>query len=191
MAWPGAACLMAALTVQVRSQGRTPHFSDHCNRKHWRCTPCFEQIGQCGNQLGLSLFDSLHAHRPQDPVDPLSIPTGCNPFFRQSQDDEEVAIARAVLVDTEPKVLDVCKRRVRPWRYEQRHVVRAGQGGAGNNWAHGYGPVARRSGGAVMNAVRKEAERADSVSAFMVLHSVAGGTGSGLGTAITERLQDE
>jgi tubulin gamma len=42
-----------------------------------------------------------------------------------------------------------------------------------------------------MESIRREAEKADSLEAFMVVHSVAGGTGSGLGTAVTERLQDE
>lgn len=152
------------------------------------CDRC-GQIGQCGNQLGQYIFNTVHENGPQDPYSPLAIHSGSHPFFRPSEDNQ--AIARAVLVDTEPKVLDICRQRRSPWRYEERNVVRAGQGGAGNNWAHGYGPVSRKSSQVVMESIRREAEKADSLEAFMVVHSVAGGTGSGLGTAVTERLQDE
>jgi tubulin gamma len=39
-------------------------------------------------------------------------------------------------------------------------------------------------------AVRREAEAADWLQGLVVLHSAAGGTGSGLGSYMTERLAD-
>lgn len=61
--------------------------------------------------------------------------------------------------------------------------------GAGNNWAHGhhgYGPAYRA---AIGEQLRRAAEACDGLQAFMLLHSLGGGTGSGLGTYIMGMLQ--
>jgi hypothetical protein len=61
--------------------------------------------------------------------------------------------------------------------------------GAGNNWAHGhhgYGPQYRD---ALADRLYRCAEEADSLQAFMLLHSLGGGTGSGLGTYILDMLE--
>lgn len=53
---------------------------------------------------------------------------------------------------------------------------------AGNNWAHGhhgYGPQYRE---ALLQQLQHAAEEADSLQGFLLLHSLGGGTGSGLGT---------
>ena len=62
--------------------------------------------------------------------------------------------------------------------------------GAGNNWAHGhhfYGPQYRDS---ILELVRCEAEQCDSLQAFLLLHSLGGGTGSGLGSYLLGALED-
>jgi hypothetical protein len=61
--------------------------------------------------------------------------------------------------------------------------------GAGNNWAHGhhgYGPAYRE---ALSEQLRRAAEAADSLQSFLLLHSLGGGTGSGLGTYILGMLR--
>jgi hypothetical protein len=60
--------------------------------------------------------------------------------------------------------------------------------GAGNNWAHGnhyYGPKYKQD---ILEKIRKVAEECDSLQSFFVLHSLGGGTGSGLGTYIIQRI---
>ncbi|PPQ83022.1 hypothetical protein CVT25_005262 [Psilocybe cyanescens] len=42
-----------------------------------------------------------------------------------------------------------------------------------------------------MDMGEREAKNGDSLEAFLVLHSIAGGTGSGLGSFILERLDDK
>jgi len=62
--------------------------------------------------------------------------------------------------------------------------------GSGNNWANGYynyGPQCKEE---IVEMVRKEVETCDSVDGFLLLMSLAGGTGSGLGTAVATILQD-
>jgi len=62
------------------------------------------------------------------------------------------------------------------------------RGGAGNNWAQGYA-AGERIYEQVMNMIDREAESSDSLEAFAV-HSIAGGTGSGLDSFFLERLND-
>lgn len=58
-------------------------------------------------------------------------------------------------------------------------------GGAGNNWASGYaqaGEVTEE----VMDMIEREADGSDSLEGFVLLHSIAGGTGSGMGSYLLE-----
>lgn len=62
-------------------------------------------------------------------------------------------------------------------------------GGAGNNWASGYS-----QGGQlyeeVFDIIDREADGSDSLEGFVLTHSIAGGTGSGMGSYILEKLAD-
>ncbi|KAI9804531.1 MAG: hypothetical protein M1825_001430 [Sarcosagium campestre] len=61
--------------------------------------------------------------------------------------------------------------------------------GAGNNWAAGYA-TGESVHEEVMEMIDREADGSDSLEGFMLLHSIAGGTGSGLGSFMLERLND-
>ena len=63
--------------------------------------------------------------------------------------------------------------------------------GSGNNWACGacfYGP---KYDAEVMESVRRAAEPCDSLQSFLMMHSLGGGTGSGMGSYLLSRLADE
>lgn len=62
-------------------------------------------------------------------------------------------------------------------------------GGAGNNFAAGYhgGEKVHEE---LMDMLDREADGSDSLEGFMLLHSIAGGTGSGVGSFLLERLND-
>ncbi len=62
-------------------------------------------------------------------------------------------------------------------------------GGAGNNWAKGYS-YADKMQEEFMEMLDREADGSDSLEGFILLHSIAGGTGSGLGSYLLERLND-
>jgi len=71
----------------------------------------------------------------------------------------------------------------------ENFYVHKGGTGAGNNWAAGYamgGQVEEE----VLDMIEREADGSDSLEGFMLLHSIAGGTGSGLGSFLLERLND-
>ncbi|CAE8581226.1 unnamed protein product, partial [Polarella glacialis] len=106
--------------------------------------------------------------------------------------------ARAVLVDTEPRVVQRClqgaeddggERPVRGWSYHGAGSVYC-QGGAANNWACGFnvhGPAVAEQ---VLATLRREVERCDRLGGLLALHSVAGGTGSGLGSHLLQVTRD-
>jgi hypothetical protein len=65
-----------------------------------------------------------------------------------------------------------------------------GRRGAGNNWADGYVNYGQQTATTVLEMLQREVEQADALEAFLILSSVAGGTGSGLGTRLTELIRD-
>ena len=62
-------------------------------------------------------------------------------------------------------------------------------GGAGNNWASGYhqGEMVLED---ILDMIDREAGYSDSLEGFTLAHSIAGGTGSGMGSFILEALND-
>jgi tubulin epsilon len=98
--------------------------------------------------------------------------------------------ARAVLVDTEEGVVRQLLRSPLGELFSHWQSV-TGVSGAGNNWAHGWavhGPAVRS---ATADLVRRALEPCDSPQALLFLHSLGGGTGSGLGSYLLEQCADD
>ncbi|XP_038659780.1 tubulin delta chain [Scyliorhinus canicula] len=75
------------------------------------------------------------------------------------------------------------------WRYGNQSYFCQKQG-SGNNWANGFCVHGPRHEEAVMDLVRREVEKCERLSGFFAMMSLAGGTGSGLGTYVTQCLRD-
>lgn len=167
----------------------------------------FVAAGQCGNQLAYDLLDNLFMHsRSAYHLGSLIHHNvdSYNPFT--DGDDSSAALfesvfrgdssyyARAVCLDTEPKVIDHCLERSQSprslWHYDPRSILYR-HGGAGNNWALGYSMASGEFLEKSLECIRRELEHCDTESGLVFLHSLAGGTGSGLGTHITEACEDE
>lgn len=153
------------------------------------------QLGQCGNQIGTQLFSTLYA----DATSPNSAPTyrqvALDRFFHRNESisGSRDLQARAVLVDMESKVVQhslVEAKKEGNWAYDHKCVY-AEKRGSGNNWADGYLNHAPRAMSAILDMVRRQTERCDYLDGFLLLMSVAGGTGSGVGARLTEYLRDE
>eukprot|EP00929_Paragymnodinium_shiwhaense_P107239 TRINITY_DN73317_c0_g1_i1.p1 TRINITY_DN73317_c0_g1~~TRINITY_DN73317_c0_g1_i1.p1 ORF type:complete len:586 (+),score=95.31 TRINITY_DN73317_c0_g1_i1:158-1915(+) len=161
------------------------------------------QIGQCGNQIGCRFWDLLlreHAHVTKAPVydaalssffrnvdsryaDPVDIATG------DGKGPIRTLKARSILVDMEEGVVNSMLSGPLAELFDSRQKI-TDVSGSGNNWSHGhcvYGPQYQES---IEEQVRKAAEHCDSLQCFMLLHSLGGGTGSGLGTYILGQLAD-
>ena len=191
------------------------------------------QVGQAGNQLGAHLW-SRAVHQAQrlsverevsgGVVDgssspslsfPSSYPSSLSQCLRWSPLFSSSGHALAVLVDTEPKVLQsisalsaeaVLRVAAPPSSAPSlfhRSALLFDQYGRGNNWSLGYAGRAVGASGdtsssssalmadAVLERVRACAERMDVFDSILMLHSVGGGTGSGLGSLLLERLRSE
>ncbi|XP_072163377.1 tubulin delta chain-like [Diadema setosum] len=158
------------------------------------------QLGQCGNQIGLSFFQTLMsdishdglASRKKDNHEYQS--ESLEKFFYQSELKPESATptARAVMVDMESKVIQntvTTAKQSGKWRYPTRQQF-CRKRGAGNNWADGFYGHGAEAEEKVMEMVQREVEKCERFGGFLSLMSVAGGTGSGVGTHITQCLKD-
>jgi tubulin delta len=141
-------------------------------------------VGQCGNQLGTKFLDTL-------------LSSVCSPEELRTTSffdvDEEVPVARAVRIDMEKKVIARAEQDVQRsgvWRYPRGYEC-SGKSGSGNNWARGYTGFTLSAKQAFLDILRKQTEKCDLLNGFMMISGVAGGTGSGVGVAISEQIRDE
>lgn len=71
----------------------------------------------------------------------------------------------------------------------ENYFVDTDGGGAGNNWGLGW-EKAEKVAEDILDIVEREADNSDSLEGFVLCHSIAGGTGSGVGSYLLERLND-
>ncbi|XP_061538092.1 tubulin delta chain [Phycodurus eques] len=147
------------------------------------------QLGQCGNQVGLEFFETLY-NDAQAGQRKTYATANCERFFHQTKDGD--LVARAVQIDMEPKVIKQNFSKTAKsskWKYDAASSFNQRQG-SGNNWANGFCVQGPRHKEAVEDVTRREVERCDRLSGLMAMMSVAGGTGSGVGTYVTQCLRD-
>ncbi|EJT98509.1 gamma tubulin [Dacryopinax primogenitus] len=152
------------------------------------------QIGQCGNQMGSVFWQRLcaeHGISKDGTLEEWATEGGDRKdvFFYQA--DDEHYIPRAILMDLEPRVINNILTGPYASLYNPENVYTSKDGGgAGNNWAQGH-QAGEKIYEDIFEMMDREAEGSDSLEAFMVMHSIAGGTGSGLGSFVLERLNDK
>ncbi|PHJ24824.1 tubulin gtpase domain-containing protein [Cystoisospora suis] len=97
--------------------------------------------------------------------------------------------ARAILIDMEEGVLNQILRSPLASLFDEKQFI-ADVSGSGNNWCHGYcayGPQYRER---LQESLHRALEQSESPQSFLLLHSLGGGTGSGLGTYILQRCEE-
>lgn len=99
-------------------------------------------------------------------------------------------VPRAVLVDLEPSTMDAIRSGPYGTIFRPDNIIFGGNG-AGNNWAKGHFTEGADILESILDVVRKEAEGCDCLQGFQVVHSIGGGTGSGLGTLVLANLKEE
>merc|ERR1712226_1468273 len=87
----------------------------------------------------------------------------------------------------EPSVLDDVRKG--PWKniFHPEYLVN-GKEDAANNFARGHYTIGKEQMDKVNDRVRKMVDNSENVQGFIVNHAVGGGTGSGMGMLILERL---
>ena len=161
------------------------------------------QIGQCGNQVGRQFWERAlqeHAEYNRDGVFDESLYTffrNVDTRFTPARDvplkrNQQIASlrARAVLIDMEEGVVnEVLSGPLRDVFDTHQSVTSVS--GSGNNWAVGYFTYGQSHKEQISDTVRLAVEQCDCLQSFIFLHSMGGGTGSGLGTYVLELLHDE
>jgi tubulin gamma len=151
------------------------------------------QVGQCGNQIGMEFWKQLcneHGIGPEGIVQENALygEDRKDVFFYQADDDHY--IPRAILVDLEPRVIKSILSSPYSKLYNHENIFMSKEGGgAGNLWARGYAE-GERFQEELMEMVDREADGSDSLEGFILIHSINGGTGSGFGSYIIEKLNE-
>merc|ERR1719305_2130984 len=106
-------------------------------------------------------------------------------FFEETGTGQYVP--RNITVDLEPTVVDD----VRTGTYAQMfhpEFILSGKEDAANNFARGHYTVGKEILDQVNDRLRKLVDNSQNVQGFIIHHAVGGGTGSGLGALILERI---
>ncbi|KAI9633757.1 Tubulin/FtsZ, GTPase domain-containing protein [Dioszegia hungarica] len=150
-------------------------------------------VGQAGNQIGSAFWDNILQEHGLDntgkyigsdrqQLDKVDV------YFNEAGNGKYVP--RSVQVDLEPGVLDIMRSGPMSKLFRPDTFVHA-ESGAGNNWAKGYYTEGAELVDSVMDVVRNQAEGADSLQGFQFQHSLGGGTGSGLGVLLLNKVREE
>ena len=143
-------------------------------------------VGQCGVQMATAFTES-YMEEAQSYINPEAR----HRFFFET--GEQNYIARCVLIDTESKaVTEQIKAQERSrssWKFDRQSIYAQGCG-SGNNWASGFQQNGFTAKEEVMERLQHQAEKCDRFGGFLMFQSLAGGTGSGLGSKITECVRD-
>lgn len=151
------------------------------------------QVGQCGNQIGTEFWKRLcaeHGINSDGILEEYASNSGDRKdvFFYQA--DDERYIPRACLIDLEPRVINgIQNSEIRNLFNPENVFLSDHGGGAGNNWASGYhqGEAVQED---ILDMIDREVGYSDSLEGFTLCHSIAGGTGSGMGSYLLEALND-
>jgi tubulin delta len=91
----------------------------------------------------------------------------------------------------EPKVVNACllPTFAQNWKYNPVYSFYK-QEGSGNNWAFGYNVHGPNCEETIFKKICTLAERMESLKGILVFQSMAGGTGSGVGSFLVEKLRE-
>jgi len=154
-------------------------------------------IGQAGVQVGNACWELYcleHGLNPDGSINKTANPDGVinnesfGTFFTESNNGKYVP--RCVYVDLEPSVVD----EVRTGKYKKLFhpdQLLSGKEDAANNYARGHYTVGKDMVDNTLDRIRRLADNCSGLQGFLVFHSVGGGTGSGFGSLLLERLSTD
>jgi tubulin alpha len=150
-------------------------------------------IGQGGVQLGNAVWNQYCAEHNVLPNGTLSEEANKDDHYFWTFFEETAAgqcVPRNLCVDLEPSVIDDIKRGPTASMYHGEFLLNAKEDAA-NNFARGHYTVGKEIMPLVEDRIRKMVDNSENVQGFLVNHAVGGGTGSGLGSLILEKLANE
>ncbi|KAH8828813.1 tubulin beta chain [Flagelloscypha sp. PMI_526] len=151
------------------------------------------QIGQSGNSIGCKFWESISAEHG---LEHTGTYTGQNDLQLEHIDvyfnelRSRKYIPRAVSVDLDPGTRDYVLQNSIGRMFRPDNVV-AGQSGGGNNWARGHYTDGAELAHPIIDIVRREAEKSESLEGFQLTHCPGAATGGGLASLLLSRLREE
>ncbi|KAF9453041.1 tubulin alpha [Macrolepiota fuliginosa MF-IS2] len=151
-------------------------------------------VGQAGIQIGNScweLYTLEHGLSPDGRLvegSPSASDNGFSTFFSETGSGKFVP--RSLYVDLEPGVIDDVKSGTYRSLFHPETLI-SGKEDAANNYARGHYTVGKELIDPVMDRVRHLTDNCSGLQGFFVFHSFGGGTGSGFGALLLERLSKD
>jgi tubulin alpha len=148
-------------------------------------------VGQAGVQIGNACWELYcleHGIGPDGRLDPNNSDTSdtsFSTFFSETGAGKHVP--RTVFVDLEPTVVDEVRAGTYRQLFHPEQLI-TGKEDAANNYARGHYTIGKEMVEGVLDRIRKLADNCTGLQGFLVFHSFGGGTGSGFGALLLERL---
>ncbi|BBN05271.1 tubulin alpha [Marchantia polymorpha subsp. ruderalis] len=150
-------------------------------------------IGQAGIQIGnacwelFTLEHGIHADgtMPTEKIHGIRGDDAFTTFFSETGAGKHVP--RAVFLDLEPTVVDEVRTGTYKHLFHPEQLI-SGKEDAANNFARGHYTIGKDMVDLCLDRLRKLADNCTSLQGFLLFHAVGGGTGSGLGSLLLERL---
>ena len=108
-----------------------------------------------------------------------------NTFFSETGAGKHVP--RCVFLDLEPTVIDEVRTGTYRQLFHPEQLI-SGKEDAANNFARGHYTIGKEIVDLALDRIRKLADNCTGLQGFLVFNAVGGGTGSGLGSLLLERL---
>jgi len=150
-------------------------------------------VGQAGVQIGNACWELYCLEHGIQP-DGYQVPgkkdgdKSYTTFFSETSSGKHVP--RSVFVDLEPSVVDEVRTGTYKSLFHPEQLI-TGKEDAANNYARGHYTVGKEIIENVADRIRKIADACSGLQGFLVFHSFGGGTGSGFGALLLERLSSD
>ncbi|CAG9853927.1 unnamed protein product [Phyllotreta striolata] len=151
------------------------------------------QLGQAGNNVGNKFWENICEEHGVDPTgkwygeSDLQLER-INVYFEEGPNNR--FIPRAACIDLESSAME-CMRADPFGQLFRPDSFLHGTQGAGNNFAKGRYTEGMELMDTVLDFTRKKAEACDFLQGFQVVHSIGGGTGSGMGSLLLDEIKHE
>ncbi|KAG0066172.1 hypothetical protein BGZ90_001526 [Linnemannia elongata] len=149
-------------------------------------------VGQAGIQIGNACWELYcleHGISPDGTVasdkQASQFDSSSSTFFSQTAAGKHVP--RAIFVDLEETVVDEVRTGSYRDLFHPEDLI-TGKEDAANNYARGHYTIGKELIDSVIERVRKLSDACVGLQGFLVFHSFGGGTGSGFGALLLERL---
>ncbi|MCJ1246181.1 hypothetical protein MMC30_003386 [Trapelia coarctata] len=109
-------------------------------------------------------------------------------FFSETRSGKYVP--RSIFVDLDPSPIDEIRAGAYGKLFHPEMLI-SGKEDAANNYARGHYTIGKEMVDVVVDKIRKVADNCSSLQGFLIFHSFGGGTGSGFGALLLERLSTD